>query len=163
VEEARNRVGWVEQDARPTVGFGGPRILLDPPCKILTSVRFTPNDYWEPTMFYRTLAALGIFFVVTSVSLAAEYKATIKKVNADKSTIVVTIDDKEQTFLVARDAEIYTQAKGKKNKPGPKNPIEGGLVKVKEGSEVTLTTIKSGETEIVSSIKVEMGRRKKNK
>ncbi len=112
-------------------------------------------------MLYRTLAAVSILVIMTGVSLADEYKATIKKVDADKSTIIVTIDDNGRTFLVARDAEIYTQTKGKKNKPGPKNPIEGGLAKVKQGSEVTLTTIKSGDKEIVSSIKVEMGKRKK--
>lgn len=112
-------------------------------------------------MFSRIAAALVVVVAFAGVSRAEEYKATVKKVDADKNSIVVTIGSDDKTFTVAKDAEIYTQAKGKKNKPGAKNPVDGGLSGVKEGAEVTLTTIKSGDNEIISSIKVETPKKKK--
>jgi hypothetical protein len=112
-------------------------------------------------MLQRILAAAAAVVVLAGVSRADEYKATLKKVDAEKSSIVVTVAGDEKTFSVAKDAEIYTQQKGKKNKPGPKDPVSGGLSGLKDGSEVTLTTIKSGDNEIVSAIKVEMVTKKK--
>lgn len=115
-------------------------------------------------MLSRIAAALAVVIAFAGVVRAEEYKATVKKVDADKNSIVVTIASGDKTFIVAKDAEIYTQAKGRKNKPGPKNPLPDGLAGVKEGSEVTLTTIKAGDREIISAIKVEMGmKKKKNK
>jgi hypothetical protein len=112
-------------------------------------------------MMNRIPAALAAILVLAGVSRADEYKATIKKVDAEKNSIVVTVAGEEKTFSVAKDAEIYTQPKGKKNKPGPKDPVSGGLSGLKDGSEVTLTTIKSGDKEIVSAIKLEMATKKK--
>lgn len=114
-------------------------------------------------MLSRIFATVAVVIAFAGVVRAEEYKATIKNVDADKNSIVVTVGSDDKTFTVAKDAEIYTQAKGKKNKPGPKNPVEGGLSGIKEGSEVTLTTIKNGDNEIVSSIKVEAPKKKKKK
>jgi hypothetical protein len=112
-------------------------------------------------MLNRILAATAAVVIFAGISRAEEHKATIKKVDAEKNSIVVTVAGDEKTFSVAKDAEIYTQQKGKKNKPGPKDPVSGGLSGLKDGSEVTLTTIKSGENEIVSAIKLEMVAKKK--
>jgi hypothetical protein len=105
-------------------------------------------------------AALALF---ATVAAAEDIKGTVKSVDADKSTVVVSVDGSEKTFTVSKDAEIYTLGKGKKNKPGPKEPLSGGLGGLKEGAQVTISTFKSGEKEVVSAIKVEgAGKKPKN-
>ena len=111
-------------------------------------------------MFRSLLAAGAVLTLFTAAARCEEMSATIKKVDAEKNTVTVTIGGDEKTFPVAKDAEIYTQRKGPKNKPPIKDPVSGGLSGLKSGTDVTLTTIKSGEREIVSAIKVEMGRKK---
>src|SRR5262249_41619789 len=114
---------------------------------------FNSKSIVGETMLKRVLAAAAAVFVLAGVSRADEYKGTIKKVDAERGSIVLTVGGEEKTFTVAKDAEIYTQQKGKKNKPGPKDPVSGGLGGLKDGSDVTLITIKSGDKEIVSAIK----------
>ena len=106
--------------------------------------------------------ALALAFMA-GVARAEEIKATVKKADAEKNILVLTIGGEDKTFLVSKDAEIYTQAKGKGNKPGPKNPVSGGLSSLKEGIEVTVSTIKAGEKEIISSVRVDGTVKKKGK
>src|SRR5262245_50254319 len=105
-------------------------------------------------MIHRTLIAAVALTVFAVSAPAEEVKATIKKIDAEKNSVFVTISGDDKTLPVAKDAEIYTQAKGRQNKPGPKQPLTGGLGGLKEGSEVTLFTFKSGEKEIVAAIRV---------
>jgi Cu/Ag efflux protein CusF len=106
------------------------------------------------------IAAAATIFLVGSAR-AEELTATIKSVDADNHKITVTINGDEKTMKVSDDAEIYTQTKGKKNKPGPKQPIAGGLSGLKVGTEVSLVTFKSGDDDIVSSIGVDPTKRPK--
>lgn len=114
-------------------------------------------------MLRRVLCVVAVVGLMSTVAIAADegFKATLKKVDADKGTITVTVDGKETTYDVAKDADIYSQGKGKKNKPGPKEPISGGLGTLKADSEVTLLTIKKAGKDVVVSIKLESTARKK--
>jgi len=112
-------------------------------------------------MYRRMLTAVAVTVLFGSLARAEEVTATIKSVNADKNTVTVTINGEDKTMTVSKDAEIYTQLKGKKNKPGPKQPLEGGLSRLKVGTEVTLMTFKSGDEEIISSIAIDPSKKLK--
>ena len=114
-------------------------------------------------MLRRVLCVAAVIGLLTTVALAADegFKATIKKIDADKNTITVAVDGKETTYDVAKDADIFSQGKGKQNKPGPKEPISGGLSSLKVDAEVTITTIKKADKDVVVSIKLEGMRKKK--
>jgi uncharacterized protein (DUF2141 family) len=112
-------------------------------------------------MFRRMLIAAAATAMFVGLARAEELTATVKAVNADKSTITFTINGDEKTMTVSKDAEIYTQLKGKKNKPGPKQPLAGGLSDLKVGTEVTIMTFKNGDDEIVSSIAIDPSAKKK--
>jgi hypothetical protein len=113
-------------------------------------------------MWRRALAVFAVFGLITGLALADDITGKVKKVDAEKNTITIDLPTGDRkTFDVAKDADIYTIGKGKKNKPGPKEGIEGGLKNVKEDSSVSLMTIKKGDREIVISIKVEAQGKKK--
>ncbi|HLW64587.1 MAG TPA: hypothetical protein VKS79_04655 [Gemmataceae bacterium] len=112
-------------------------------------------------MLRKLLGICAVFGLMAGLALADDITGKVKKVDAEKNTITVDLPTGDQkTFEVAKDADIYTTGKGKKNKPGPKEGIEGGLKGVKEDSSVTIGTIKKGDREIVISIKVEPGKKK---
>lgn len=109
-------------------------------------------------MLRKLLAAAVLAGLMVGRAAADDLKATIIKVDPDKNTVVVKLEnkDEETTFPVNEDARIYRQDKGKKNKPGPDMPIQGGLKALKEGTPVTLTTIQGGSgKDVVIAIKVE--------
>ncbi|MFL5342146.1 MAG: hypothetical protein ACJ8F7_18525 [Gemmataceae bacterium] len=106
-------------------------------------------------MLRRVLATLAVCGFFAAAALAEDYKGTLKKIDAEKSTITVLVNGEEKTLPVSKDAEIYSQGKGKKKKPGPKEVINGGLSGLKSDMEVTVSTIRTGSREVVGSIKVE--------
>jgi hypothetical protein len=115
----------------------------------------------ETPMYRRMLTAVAVTVLFASFARAEEQTATVKAVDADKSTVTLTINGEDKTMAVSKDAEIYTQLKGKKNKPGPKQPLAGGLGGLKVGTEVTIMTFKSGDDEIVSSIAIDPSKKPK--
>lgn len=115
-------------------------------------------------MSQRMLTAMTAVLLFAGSMAAAEIKGTIAKIDTEKNTITVnTGGDADQAYPVAKDAEIYRQGKGRQNKPGPKEPIIGGLKGLTVGTEVTLMTIKSGSREIISSVRVDGTVKKKPK
>ena len=106
------------------------------------------------------LTVLTVSGLCAATARADDFKATIKKIDSEKSSITLLVNGEEKTLPVSKDAEIYAIGKGKKNKPGPKEPISGGLSGLKAEVEVTITTIKSNDREVVAAIKVE-GMKKK--
>jgi len=107
-------------------------------------------------MWRRLPGVCAVFSLMAGLAFADDITGKVKKVDTDKNTITVDLPTGDQkTYEVAKDADIYTVGKGKKNKPGPKEGIEGGLKGVKEDSSVSMGTIKKGDREIVISIKVE--------
>lgn len=103
--------------------------------------------------------------VCTAVCLAAEVQGTVKKV--EKGKITVTVDDKDTTYPVQKDARVIsaTQTKLKNGKFREKSSdLAGGLTAVKVGSKVSLTVEKEivgeAEKETVSQVKVILGEKK---
>jgi hypothetical protein len=112
-------------------------------------------------MWRQMAASLVVALLAVGFALADDVKGTLKKVDPFKRTITVNVDGKEKTFTVAQDAEVYSQARGKNNKPGAKEPVPGGVDGIKEGTALVITTIKKGDKETAISIKVEGAMKKK--
>ena len=112
-------------------------------------------------MLRSILSALSVLTLCAGLSLADEVKGKIKSVDAEKSTLIITVDDKDQSFPVAKDAEIYSLGKAKKGQPAPKVTVTDGLKGVKDGADVTLTTEKKDGKDTVTAIKVEKAKKKK--
>lgn len=109
------------------------------------------------------VAALSALILGAGVSLADEVKGTVKKVNTENGKITITVKDKDQTFTVAKDTEIFRIGKAKKGQPGAKKTVEGGIGGIKDGSTVTVTTSKKDDKETVTSIQVPAEKKKKKK
>ena len=101
--------------------------------------------------FVCSLFALAI---VTVGLLAAEIKGKVKSVSDDQKTIIVTVDDKDQTFSITDDTKVVS-AKGKDVKDRTK-----ALQNLKAGAEVTVTTEKKGGKEVVVELKMPAGKKK---
>ncbi|MBY0527376.1 MAG: hypothetical protein K2R98_28530 [Gemmataceae bacterium] len=91
-----------------------------------------------------SLAVAGLL-LITGVVLAEEIKGSVVKVDAEKSTITVKVDDKDKEFTVAKDAKILS-AKDK--------PLKDGLKSLKEKAEVILTTEKKDDKEVVTKVQL---------
>lgn len=89
-----------------------------------------------------TLGVMVVALVLgfASVALADDAKGTIKSVDADKSTIVVTVGDKDMTYTVAKDTKITVAGKDVK------------LGDLKKDAKVTVTYKKDGDKIVVSAI-----------
>ena len=68
-------------------------------------------------------------------------------VDADKNTITISVDGKDQTLTVEKGASVQIAGKMKKLED-----VEGGLKGVKAGDEATVTTEKKGDKEVVTKI-----------
>lgn len=108
-------------------------------------------------MFRSTLAALAVLALGLSPAAAEELKGTLKKVSKAGNTLTLTVDGKDRTLPVSKDASFVSVSmeKGKKGKPMEKvSPLDGGLGALKDGSHVTVLTEKTGTKETVTSVKV---------
>jgi Cu/Ag efflux protein CusF len=116
-------------------------------------------------MLNRVLGAAACLLALTfAVVSADEVKGRVKKVDSDKGTLTLTVNDKDQTFTIPKEAKIVGLF-GKKIKKAQLLDIPGGLTGVKEGVEVTVTTDKKDNKDVVSQVKVEelMAKKKKKK
>jgi hypothetical protein len=104
-------------------------------------------------MLRRLMVGLCALVVCAGVLIAAEIKGKIKSVDADKNSITVTVGDKDQTFMVPADAKITTAA-------GKDVPDRLKAKQFKAGREVTITTEKKGDKDVVT--KIELAPAKKN-
>lgn len=89
-------------------------------------------------------AFLGLSFCV-SLALAEEVKGKVKKTDPDKFTITVSVDGKDKTYPVDPSAFVLT---------GQGRNFKGGFKALKGGEDVTMTTSKKEDKEIVGMIKV---------
>ena len=94
------------------------------------------------------------FLALSSLALAEEIKGKVKSVDADKSTITVTVGEADKTYDVAKDAKV-THKVGKNEKKAKTEDLPGGLGALTAGTDVTLTTEKKDDKESVTAIKVE--------
>jgi hypothetical protein len=116
-------------------------------------------------MRFLTILALTCFVFCAGALRADEIRGKVKIADADKNTITVTVNDKDQTFTVAKDATVK-QLVGKNAKKAQLQDVAGGLNGLTTGSDVTLTTSKIDGKDVVSQVKVEglaAKKKKKNK
>src|SRR5262245_36591843 len=103
------------------------------------------------------LLVLFCVFVLGSVVLAEEIRGKVKSVDAAKTTITLTVGDKDQTINGAKDARVTKIiGKAKKGQPAPEELVTGGLGGLEKGTDVTVTTEKKDGQETARSIKIDM-------
>lgn len=90
------------------------------------------------------VAVVGLVFCV-SLAMAEEIKGKVKQIDAKNFMITVTVDGKEKTYPVDPSAFVLT---------GQGRNFKGGFKGLKGGEEVTITTNKKEDKEIVGMIKV---------
>jgi hypothetical protein len=102
-------------------------------------------------MYRRVVAAFAVLLVFGALVLAAEIKGKISKVDAENNKITVTVDGKEQDFTITKDTKIV----------GGKGDIKDGLKSkrfsdkaITKGIDVTVTTEKKDDKEVVTQVKV---------
>jgi hypothetical protein len=100
-------------------------------------------------------AGLLVLILCPCTLLAAEIQGKLKSVDAAKSTITLTVDEKDRVFAVPKKTEFlvhdirdYTPEKGLKD------PIFK-----RKGVQITITTEKKGGKEVVKKIVVFTGRK----
>src|SRR5262249_49471084 len=101
-------------------------------------------------------AVTALLLFAGSAAAAEEIKGKLKKAGNDKITI--TVDEKDKTFDVSKDAKVVTLGKKKQLVD-----VTGGLKGLKEGDEVTLTTDKKEDKEVVTQVQVAGKKKKKAK
>ena len=99
-----------------------------------------------------------------SAADSKEVKGKVKKVDADKSVIVIVVDGKDVEYAVAKDAK-FTQAPAAKKSKKNATPSEltGGRKAVKEDAQVVLTTEAKDGKDVVTALKVEAAAKEKKK
>lgn len=106
-------------------------------------------------MFRPFLASLLLLGLAGQLP-ADELKGSFSGFNAETNTITVTIDSKEQTYPVSKDATVVTDdAKAK--------AVNGGLQMVKVGSAITIMVEKQGDKDVVTLVKVATKEKKAKK
>jgi Cu/Ag efflux protein CusF len=118
----------------------------------------------EVPMGSRLFGVASLLVFGLAVASADDVRGKVKKVDADKGTITITVDDKDQTFDVPKEAKVVGIF-GKKLKKAQQLDLPGGLAAIKEGANVTITTDKKDNKDVVSQVKVEdlMPKKKKKK
>ncbi len=90
-------------------------------------------------MLRRSVVSLVVLVLVTGIACAATLEGTIKKVDGDKSTVVVTDKDKKDvTVTVNKDAKITLDGKAAK------------FADLKEGQTVKVTHEDNKASEVES-------------
>ena len=80
-------------------------------------------------MLRASVAALAVLVLCVGGAFADEIKGKVKSVDAEKNTVTVTVDGKDQTLECAKDCAVVRADK----------PVKAGLKALKEGQEVTIT------------------------
>jgi hypothetical protein len=83
-------------------------------------------------------------------TLGEELKGKLKDVDIFKKTITVSAGGKDTVLPVADSAKITTTGKGK----NPGSDVVGGLLGLKAGGDVTVTTEKKDDKDVATAIKV---------
>ena len=113
-------------------------------------------------MLSRMFAVACVLALTLAVASGDEFKGKVKKLDADKNTITITVDDKDQTFDVSKDTKIVGLY-GKKLKKAIQENVPGGLSGVKEGVAVSLTTEKKDGKDVLIQVKLDELQAKKKK
>ena len=85
---------------------------------------------------------------------ADEVRGKVKQVDGDKGRLTLTVGDADKTFDVGGDTRVVGLY-GKKLKKAKTQDLAGGLRGLKEGAEVTLTTAKKDDKDVVTEVKLD--------
>jgi hypothetical protein len=94
--------------------------------------------------FVTACAVFGLL-VVTGLAVAAEYKGSVTKVDADKGVITVKVDDKEMEIQTDKDTK-FLNAKDK--------DLKAGLKGLKAKANVIVTTDKKDGKEVATKVQL---------
>jgi hypothetical protein len=114
-------------------------------------------------MLPRSLFAAVIILCCVVLVQAAVIRGKVKSTDADKNTITVTVDDKEQTIAVAKDVRVTQPNPAKNNKKRPLVDVPGGLKGLSSGNDVVITTYKNEGKDEAAVIHVDGPAKKKKK
>jgi hypothetical protein len=110
-------------------------------------------------MLRTIIGGLSALLLTAGTASADAVRGTVKKV--DGARIVVTVDDKETTYDVAKDVKVTRTVRVKKETTT--EDVADGLAGVKEGAEAKLTVEKTDGKETVTKIELAAAKKKKKK
>ena len=106
----------------------------------------------------RTIAVIAVSLSLAVTALhAEEVKGIVKKRDTAKNSLTLTIEGKDQTFGVSKDASFVSVNSeiAKKGKRVERVAVlEKGLAGVSDGANVTVMTESEGGKDIIVSVKV---------
>jgi hypothetical protein len=111
-------------------------------------------------MLRQVSGMLVMLAMVVGVALGDDIKGRVKSTDVEKNTITITVNDKDQTLNVSKDAK-FVGLYGKKLNKAQIRDIPGGLSGVRAGANVTVTTEKKDDKEFAIGVKVEDLQKKK--
>lgn len=103
-------------------------------------------------MLAKWLLAFSIAFCLTAIASAADYKGKVTKFDSATHKVTVHVDDKDQSFELAKDCKIY-KLKGRGKKAGYDDDPKG-LKDVVAGAVVSLETDFVDGNEVVTMLKI---------
>src|SRR3954454_23252573 len=98
-------------------------------------------------MLRKFVCSLCALLLGVGVLIAAEVKGKVKSLDEEKKTITVTTDDKDTTYTFTDDTKIVRGNKDVKDRAKALTALGKG------SSEVTITTDKKDDKEVVTQIK----------
>jgi hypothetical protein len=105
---------------------------------------------------FRWVSTLAALVLLCGVGRAIEVSGPVTKVDAQKNTITLTIDGKDHTFDIKKNAKVYTLGRKKME-------VTISLKDVAVGSVVTANAEKEGDKSVLTYVKVEPKTKKKKK
>ena len=109
-------------------------------------------------------AACGVLLITVAAAEAGEVGGVVKKIDAGKNMVVVTVGGKDKTFLVNKDASFtsVSMTKNKKGKVMEKVQTIDTLAGIKVGAKVTHLTETVDEKEVARAVNVDGSEGKAN-
>jgi len=99
---------------------------------------------------------VAVFFMVCGTLLAEEVQGKITKIDTDRSTLTLSVENQDRTLSIAKGSVI--QSLGKKKKP---EGVLGGLADLKKGDEATVTIEKKDGKEVVTRVVISVAKKPK--
>ena len=98
----------------------------------------------------------AVFFMVCGTLLAEEVQGKITKIDTDRSTLTLSVENQNRTLSIAKGSVI--QSLGKKKKP---EGVLGGLADLKKGDEATVTIEKKDGKEVITRVVISVAKKPK--
>jgi hypothetical protein len=107
-------------------------------------------------MLRTCIGSLLVLALSTAALRSAEIEGQIKRVDADKGIITITIEDKDQDFTITDDTKILVNDVARQYEP--KEWLKDPVFKLKR-LRARVTTEKKGNKEVVTKLIVDTGRK----